>query len=696
VLVVGVLRVAAGDLSPGELIVFVSYTRRAQAPMRSIAREATKIAAAMARAERVAEILAAEEVLDEPPEAYRGGRARGEVALEGVSFAYEPGRPALTDVSLRIPQGGRVAVTGPSGAGKSTLGALIARVHDPTSGRVLIDGRDARDCSLEWLRRQVGIVLQDTVLFSGTVRENIAYATRATPREVEAAARAAAAHDFIVTLPQGYDTVLGPQGVGLSGGQRQRIGIARTLLRDPPILLLDEPTTGLDAATEGQLIGSLEVLMRDRTTLLASHSPRLTRLAERVVRLEGGRRKDQSYVPPRPATDPALPQLERLLDPARMQPVLARSLDSGPDRLDVNRVVYKPGEIVAVQYRVSIDGGEHGAVATSIAGADLAASARKPRYLELARRVDGRSPAAEPLRYDAEADAIVTWLPLDPRLPGLAEKGRELARRLREAGATSIECNGDPALVGYKPRGRAVLRLRRHVLKAYGRARQYESALAGLMAASTSDVLRTGRFEAALPELRLTAQRCVAGTRPEAAGDVAGESGELLAALQSAFAGPVHAVAPEHHLAAAARKAAVVGAVLPALRSRLETLLGLLSRELPVGLPLAPAHGDFHVDQLLVADGGLAVVDFDQMCLAPPALDLAAYAADVVRGRPSDLDSVHAVLDQLLEGYGRRPEALDWYLAAAILGRAAHPFQRQVPSWPERVEGMVAAAEAST
>ena len=180
VLVAGVLRVAAGAIGPGELIVIVSYSRRAHGPMRSLAREATKIAAAMARAERVAELLAADEVLEERPGAYRGGRAAGDVALEHVSFAYGPDRPALRDVTLRVAAGERVAVMGASGAGKSTLGALVARLHDPSAGRVLIDGRDARDCSLAWLREQVAIVLQDTVLFTGTVHDNIAYGSQAT------------------------------------------------------------------------------------------------------------------------------------------------------------------------------------------------------------------------------------------------------------------------------------------------------------------------------------------------------------------------------------------------------------------------------------------------------------------------------------------------------------------------------------
>ena len=189
---------------------------------------------------------------------------------------------------MRIAPGERIALIGPSGAGKSTLGALVARFFDPTAGRVLIDGRDARECSLSWLREQVAVVLQDTVLFSGTVHDNIAYATEATREGVVAAARAAAAHEFICGLPMGYDTDLGPQGVALSGGQRQRIGVARTLLRDPPVLVLDEPTTGLDAASETAVLDGLEALMRGRTTILITHSPRLADTADRIVELAGG------------------------------------------------------------------------------------------------------------------------------------------------------------------------------------------------------------------------------------------------------------------------------------------------------------------------------------------------------------------------------------------------------------------------
>ena len=542
VLVFGVLRVADGALSPGELIVFVSYTRKAHNPLRRLAREMTKASAAMARMERVAEVLGADEVLEDRPGAYRGARATGDLALEHVAFSYAEGRHALHDVSLHVPAGGCVAVMGPSGVGKSTLGALIARLYDPTAGRVLLDGRDLRDCALAWLREQVAIVLQETVLFTGSVRDNIAYGSDAGPDEVEAAARSAAAHDFILTLPDGYDTELGPQGVGLSGGQRQRIGIARTLLRDPPLLLLDEPTTGLDEASETELLAGLRALIAGRTTILITHSPRLARLADRVVTLDRGRVAPATG---RPAVaDPAIPRLAELLDPDAMRPVLERTLRVGTELGDVavGRVVYKPGELVAVHFRT----GPGDAVLTSIAGKDLAARARAPRYAGAARRVNGRSPAPVPLSYDAGSDALVTWLPYDPRLPALAEPPDELGRQLRAVGAEVP--SGEPELIGYKPRGRAVLAAGDHVLKAYGSDRGFAGALTGLRGSVAAPV-RTPAFVAALPELRLTVQRRVAGAPPDAAADVAAEAGALAAALQGAAlpglpAGPAGAPAP--------------------------------------------------------------------------------------------------------------------------------------------------------
>ena len=228
-------------------------------------------------------------MIEERPGAYHGERASREIELQHVSFAYGDERPALHDVSIAIEAGHRLGLTGPSGAGKSTLSALVARFYDPTDGRVLIDGRDARDCSLRWLRDQVAVVLQDTVLFSGTCAGTSPTARRQRRTRSSTPPRPPPPHTFIQALPDGYDTEIGPQGAGLSGGQRQRIGIARTLLRNPPVIILDEPTTSLDRDSEDEVLKGLDRLMRGRTCLLITHSPRLAQTADQIIELDHGR-----------------------------------------------------------------------------------------------------------------------------------------------------------------------------------------------------------------------------------------------------------------------------------------------------------------------------------------------------------------------------------------------------------------------
>jgi ATP-binding cassette subfamily B protein/subfamily B ATP-binding cassette protein MsbA len=641
VTVFGVLRVWHGSLSAGDLIVFVSYTRKAHSPLRSFAREASKLTAALARADRVAEVLSADEVL--PDGHHHGGRARGEIALEDVSFAYPGERPALEGVSMTVAAGERVALVGPSGAGKSTLAALVARFYDPTRGVIKLDGRDARDCRLTWLRDQVAVVLQDTVLFTGTVRDNIAYGTDATPQEVIEAAKAAAAHAFIERLPDGYDTELGPQGAGLSGGQRQRIGIARTLLRNPPVIVLDEPTTALDRDSEEQVMQGLDRLMRGRTCILITHSPRLARTADRTVALEHGRVVRRK------------PVHERLLDPEIARRLLKR------DDPELVRVAYSPGRRVDVHYRTGA-----GDAVLSASGEDLAALVRLAPQLA---------------SYDPDEDVLVTWLPFDPRLPALLTPAYELARRL------DLDLDGAPELLRYRPRHRAVLRWGAHVLKAYATKHSFDAAVAALRVRAP---LRTAAFEAALPDLRLTMQRRLPGAGPDSAIDVAGEAGEAVARLQQARLS-LSPAPPERQLAAALKRAGLIAEIAPGVP------VARLARRLRETLPaseLRPAHGDFHVDQLLLGGDGLAVIDLDGLCLAPPALDLATYAADVVRGRGADSGAIAAVLDPLIDGYGGPPPDLEWHLATAILTRAAHPFQRQADGWQNRVRNMVAAAEA--
>jgi ATP-binding cassette subfamily B protein/subfamily B ATP-binding cassette protein MsbA len=211
-----------------------------------------------------------------------------------VTFGYEAGCPTLHDIDLEILPGQTVAIIGPTGAGKTTLASLVARFHDPWDGRVTIDGIDLRDCQLKSLRSQVAVVLQEPFLFPVSIAENIAYARpHATRAEIEAAARAANAHAFIDRLPQGYDTIVGERGATLSGGERQRLSVARAILKDAPILILDEPTSAIDTVTEASLLEAIERLMQGRTTIIIAHRMSTIASADWIVALEHGRIVDR-------------------------------------------------------------------------------------------------------------------------------------------------------------------------------------------------------------------------------------------------------------------------------------------------------------------------------------------------------------------------------------------------------------------
>ncbi len=294
VVLVGSLQVLAGRMTPGDLLLFTSYVQSMYRPVRNLARLSNKYSKAVVGAERINDILEVEPEIRDKPDAVEAGDLKGGVAFENVSFDYgdeEQDREGVLDhVSFAVEPGQRVALVGASGAGKSTLVSLILRLYQPQQGRVLIDGRDIRDYKLKALRRQVGIVLQDSVLFGATIRENIAYGRLdASDEEIRAAARAANAHEFVSRLEDGYDTVLGERGDTLSGGQRQRIAIARAVVRDARILILDEPMTGLDAESEAKVQEALGRLMAGRTSFLITHDLQAAANADLVLLLEGGR-----------------------------------------------------------------------------------------------------------------------------------------------------------------------------------------------------------------------------------------------------------------------------------------------------------------------------------------------------------------------------------------------------------------------
>jgi len=281
--------VLAGAMTAGVLTVFLSYLARFFKPVQDLAKMTNSIAQTAVAAERIQAILETREIIAERPDARVPKSLRGEIAFEHVAFRYDAEAPVLRDVSFRIEPGQFVGIVGPTGSGKSTIISLIPRFYDPTAGRVLIDGVDIRDYQVQGLRQQFGFVLQDTVLFRGTVLDNIAYGRpNATVDEIVQAAQLANAHEFIERMPYGYQTIVGERGMTLSGGQRQRLGIARALVRNSPVLILDEPTAALDAQAEERVIEALERLMKGRTVVMIAHRLATLRSADKVIVLKDG------------------------------------------------------------------------------------------------------------------------------------------------------------------------------------------------------------------------------------------------------------------------------------------------------------------------------------------------------------------------------------------------------------------------
>ncbi len=283
-------QVMAGTLTVGVVVAFISYLERFYRPLQDLGQIYNTMQSAMAACEKIFAIMDTEPEITDRPGAVDPGSLKGHVRFENVTFGYDPDRPVLHDINLEALPGERVALVGPTGAGKTSIINLLARFYDPQRGRIVVDGHDLRDLKVECLRKQIGIVLQDTFLFSGTVKDNIKYGKLdATDEEVIAAAKAVGAHEFIEKMPQGYDTPVGERGAMLSIGQRQLISFARALLRDPRILILDEATSSVDAYTEVLIQRALEKLLEGRTSFIIAHRLSTVRNADKILVIDQGR-----------------------------------------------------------------------------------------------------------------------------------------------------------------------------------------------------------------------------------------------------------------------------------------------------------------------------------------------------------------------------------------------------------------------
>jgi ABC-type multidrug transport system fused ATPase/permease subunit len=285
----GALHVMEGRIAIGDLTIFLSYLKDLYGPIQSISANLAEISSSRAGLERVFSVLDIEPDIQDAPDARALPEAvAGRVRFEDVTFGYEPERPVLRSLSLDIRPGERIALVGHTGAGKTTLAGLVARFFDPQQGRVTIDGHDAREVTVRSLRSQVAFMLQEPILFHTTVAENIAFGADVSFDQVRAAALRAEAEPFILDLGEGYSTVLGEDGCTLSGGQRQRLALARALLREAPIVILDEPTSSLDLVTESRVWGQIEELLAGRTMIIIAHRLSTARRADRIVVLDGG------------------------------------------------------------------------------------------------------------------------------------------------------------------------------------------------------------------------------------------------------------------------------------------------------------------------------------------------------------------------------------------------------------------------
>lgn len=720
----GVWLVDRNAITIGTLVLFVLLLQNMFKPARKIVSEWYKVGKVFASVERIQDLLDREVVVEDLPGARPAPRLQGRLSFRNVSFTYpvehEDGsrgerRPqVLNDIDFDVAPGEVVGLIGFSGAGKSTIAQLVPRLYDPDQGEVLVDGLPVRSLTLASLRSQISVVLQETVLLSGTVAENIGYGIAdATQDDIEAAARMANAHDFIVALPDGYRTQLGERAATLSGGQRQRIAIARAFIRRAPILILDEPTTGLDHESARSVVVALRSLMQGTSTIVISHDPGLIECADRVLVISGGQIVERG----RHDAGPAAPETSSLLDGmGRQLPDLARALDPEAVTVGLERALLDPGvraaEVAAeklwlrrdgtcgVRYRLHLSGpdlstDDSAVVLGRVHRGGGAAEASVASYLSSGTRgVHGRRAAVPPWRAwvgaAPEAALALYRFPLDPDLPTLADAVDPAV--LGRLGPFLGEARPPDVAVVHHPReGACVLRYRTSpdaagptlYGKVYGNGRG--DVVDGFLRALARehdhhDIHLLVRFPKPVlyhPALRLLLTESLTGEplvprlvkavvrgpdRPHAVQEAqlrsaVRDTGRALAALHGSdlATAPVH---PGHQeLTLLRADLELVGRFWPQVAERLGGRVDTLAAEVPPAPDMVLSHGDFTPSQVLLDGRGPAVVDLDTLCWADPALDLGRYLAHLElaasrAGGQAARPLIETLTQELLGGYG--------------------------------------------
>ena len=494
------------------------------------------------------------------------------------------------------------------------------------------------------------------------------------------AARSAGAHAFVEELPEGYHTPVADGGIKLSDSQSLRLAMARLLAEDPPVVVLEDPTSGLDPAGEAACLPGLAVLARGREVRVGDASPAVRAVAGQGTPPGAGR-------PPAPPTDNALPSLARLLDPVAMAPLLGSLLvdEQVPD-VRVRTVRYKPGDNVVVQYDVRAGSQWHTAVAFCRAGARLHRKRKQADNRKRASQAVDRTPARTALGYLAEVSALVQWLPLDIRLKLLADRPERIGERLNNKGIPADPA--EPELLRYWPRRRAVVKYAPHILKVYRDRLDFEDARRALRLARQLEAVHVPTYEGSFTSRQTTVQEWVPGHTPSLWPGSSEAAGEVLTALHGDAHLQVPKVTARNLLTKAAVRADFVTRLLPDLQFEVDALLADLRLSAPE-LPCVTSHGNFHAGQLLAGPSGLVVLDVDRLCRAPAAYDLASFVSHAVFGRPGDTEVLEATLESLVKGYGVQPPGLDWYLSTCLLRRASVPFRFQDEHWPEASTALV-------